>query len=107
GGAGLIAGAVAGMVAAGQHSGLANACTPKCLPDRRKDLDAYHTVATIADVGFAVAGAGMAAGIVLLLTQPTPHAEGNQGGANGASGGTGLRLTPVLGPGSVGAVVQF
>ncbi|MDP9034249.1 MAG: hypothetical protein M3O50_05540 [Myxococcota bacterium] len=106
GGAGLVVGAVAGIAAVGQSASLASACPAHlCTPDKRSDRDDYYTMTTVANVGFAAAGAGVAVGVVLLLTQSGRHAERSRGGTHGAAAG--LRLTPVLGPASIGAVGQF
>jgi hypothetical protein len=55
------------------------------------DRSEYHTLGTVSGNGFGVGLAGLATGVVMLLT--SPKAEVN---ANATS------LTPVLGPGYVG-----
>jgi hypothetical protein len=107
GGAGLVVGAVTGFIAMGKHSDLATkcpggTCDSTQYPGISGDVDSYHTVATISTVGFIVGGVGVAAGVVLLLTQPktesVPPAQPPQAG---------LRVVPVVGLGSIGAAGQF
>ena len=99
GAAGLGVGVVAGVLALGKHSDLAKSCTGgTCGPAQQGELDSYHSLALISTVGFIVAGVGAAGGVTLLLVQP----KAESGPATG-----GLRITPVLGPGSVGAVGTF
>jgi hypothetical protein len=99
GAAGLGVGVVAGVLALGKHSDLAKSCTGgSCGPAQQSELDSYHSLGLISTVGFIVAGVGAAGGVPLLLLQP----RAESGPATG-----GLRITPVLGPGSVGAVGTF
>jgi len=100
GGAGLVVGAVAGLVAIGKHSDIQNACGGNdCTASHGGDVDSYHTVAAVSTVGFVVAGLGAAGGVVLLLTQPK-----SEGAAPPA---TGIRVVPTIGLGSLGAVGTF
>jgi hypothetical protein len=99
GGAGLAVGAVTGVMALGKHSDLSDACpegtcNPQSAEERERmedDLSEYHTLGTISGVGFAVGAAGVATGVVLLLT--SPHADSRPKTA---------RITPLIGPGFVG-----
>jgi hypothetical protein len=103
GGAGLVTGAIAGGVAMGKHSDLANQCVPQPCPLSAKgQLDSYHTIATVSTVGFIVGGVGVAAGVVLLLTKPKTESAGPP-----ASSPTALRVVPTVGLGSIGAVGEF
>lgn len=71
GGAGLIAGAVTGILAAGKHGDLADRCPNNvCPPELQGDVDSYQTLGTISTVAFIVGGVGVAAGAVLWFTAP-------------------------------------
>lgn len=104
GGAGLAVGAAAGFIAMGKHSDLASLCRGgTCTyPGSQGDLDSYHAVAGISTVGFIVGGVGVAAGVILLLTQPKSDSA-----ALAQPLQTGWRVVPVVGLGSIGAVGQF
>jgi hypothetical protein len=107
GGAGLVAGAITGLIAVGDHSKLQSNCTNgTCGPSQQDNLNSYHTMGTISTIGFVVAGVGAAAGVILLVTQPKGE---NPSAAPAASGpaAQGLHVVPVIGLGSVGAVGTF
>jgi hypothetical protein len=97
GGAGLVLGAVTGVVAMSKHSTLKDECGGGTCssPQAQDDLSSYHTMGTLSTVGFIVAGVGAAAGVVLFVTEPksTPT--------------TGLHVVPTLGLGSIGAHGTF
>lgn len=101
GGVGLVTGAITGGIALGDHGTLTSGSNPckggTCPPSQSSELSSYHTVGDISTAGFIVGGAGVAAGIVLLLVQPKASAEVR----------TGLQVTPVVGPGSLGAIGTF
>lgn len=95
GGAGLLVGAITGVLAMGKASDLDKACTSgKCPSDQQSNIDSYKSMGTISTIGFVVAGVGAAAGVVLLLTSPKVE-----------SPKTGIQ--PFIGPGSVGAFGRF
>jgi hypothetical protein len=98
GGAGLVVGGIAGGLALSKHSDLASKCNSGCGPAQWGDVDSYNTLGLVSTVGFVVAGVGAAAGVTLLLLQ-------GHGGSTAPA--TGLVVTPVVGPGSLGAVGQF
>jgi hypothetical protein len=99
GGAGLAVGAVTGVMALGKHSDLSDTCpdgtcNPASDEERKRmedDLSEYHTLGTVSGIGFAVGAAGIATGVVLLLTSPKGDAPPKA-----------ARITPLIGPGFVG-----
>jgi hypothetical protein len=97
GGAGLVLGAVTGIVALGKHSTLKDECTGGTCSTKtaQDDLSSYHTMGTLSTVGFIIAGVGAAAGVVLFVTEPksTPT--------------TGLHVMPTVGLGTLGAQGTF
>ena len=97
GGASLIVGGVAGGLAIAKHSQLSDACaTPTTCPaSEQATVDSYHRLGTIADVGFIVGGVGVAAGIVLLVTQPKDTSA------------TAAKITPYIGYNSAGVSGVF
>ena len=106
GAAGIGVGAVAGFIAMGKHSDIADKCnqsTTCAYAGAGTDIDSYHTVATISTVGFIVGGVGVAAGAILLLTRP--KTESSAAPAHFAQ--TALRVQPVIGLGSIGAIGEF
>jgi len=102
GGAGLIFGAITGLLAVGDHSTLANNCTNgTCPPKENSNLSSYHTMGALSTVGFIVGGVGVAAGVILLVTQP----KGDSAATPAAAAG--FQIAPAIGLGSVGAVGTF
>jgi len=103
GGAGLVVGAVTGVLALQAHSDLeaecpGGTCTPAPEDEHqvRSDLSRYHTYGTISGIGFVVAIAGAATGTVLYITG-SPSTPAPQRAA----------LWPVLGPSRVGVAGRF
>jgi len=70
GGAGLLVGSVAGVVAISKKSALDDQCMqPRaCPPGAQGDIDTMKLAATVSTVGFAVGALGAGGGLVLLLT---------------------------------------
>lgn len=99
GGAGLIVGGVAGALAIGKHSRLADECTNgHCDPlTQGSALNSYHTMGTISTVGFIVGGVGVATGVVLLLT----------GSKESAQPATAATWSPFIGVGNAGVLGSF
>ena len=96
GGASLIIGGVAGGLAVAKNSQLSDACptASTCDPSQRANIDAYHRLGTIADVGLIVGGVGIAAGVVLLVTQPKETTAG-------------AKWSPYIGLGNAGVTGRF
>jgi hypothetical protein len=71
GAAGIITGAVTGIMALSKHNDLSDACPgDRCLPNEEETLDSYRLMGHISTIGFIVGGVGAAAGVTLLLTAP-------------------------------------
>jgi hypothetical protein len=76
GGAGLVLGAVTGVLALSQHGKLSTDCVRDlCGPKQKQDLDRYHTYGQLSTIGFVIAGVGAAGGTVLLFMRPQPQEE--------------------------------
>jgi hypothetical protein len=99
---GLAVGGVTGVLAIGKHSTLASECTGPggtCVTGTsQSDLDSYHSIGMVSTIGFIAGGVLAVGGAVLFFTAPHPAS---------AAPATGLRITPVVGLGSVGAVGTF
>lgn len=93
---GIVAGAVAGAVALGQHDALAAQCLNRfCGADKRADIAAYETTGLVSTVGFAAGGALAAAGLVIWLVSPSAAASPK------------VSVTPVVTLGGAGLVGRF
>ncbi|HTQ05435.1 MAG TPA: hypothetical protein VMI54_16340 [Polyangiaceae bacterium] len=104
GGAGVVLGTVTGVLALNIHSTLQRECpTGTCHPADdaethrdTSDLNRYHTLGTLAGVGFGLGVGGAATGLVLLLTDAaTEHASQR------------ATLWPVVGPSEIGMAGRF
>jgi hypothetical protein len=96
---GAAAGLVTGFFALTDKNALASECTgQQCLKGSRgaSDLEAARSSATISTVAFSIAGVGLAAGIVGLLTDHPSAAQS-----------TSARIAPWLGPGAAGIHGSF
>jgi hypothetical protein len=85
GGAGLITGAITGILAIQKHNTLNKVCsngqcTQEIFDLNKSTLNAYHAMTTTSTIGFIVAGVGVAAGTILLVT--LPKSSSTQTGAN-------------------------
>lgn len=94
GGAGLATGVAGGLVVAHDASDLSTACGPSkvCPADKQSEISSAKTWATVSTVGFGVAGAGVATGLILLLVgnhheSPSPREA---------------TIRPVVGPAYIG-----
>jgi hypothetical protein len=99
GGAGVVTGSIAGGMALSLKSALdkPDVCSPKsnCNPTAQSDIDKMKTAATISTVGFAVGGAAVVGGVIVLLT-------GKSSGEVRAG-----KLMPIVGPREVGVQGSF
>ncbi len=103
GGAGLLLGAITGIVAIGDHSSINKKCPGGTCPagvNESSDISSYHTMGALSTVGFIVAAVGGGAGVVLLLTQPKDTEAAPAPAA-------GVRFYPTIGLGSAGVSGTF
>jgi hypothetical protein len=99
GGAGLIEGAITGIVAISKHSSLSSAChNGSCPASEDSAISSYHTMGTLSTVGFIIAGVGAASGVTLFLLAPKSTPAGPT---------TGLTISPYVGLGAAGATGTF
>ena len=94
GGAGLLVGTVAGALAITQYRSLSPNCPGDACFGRssyQSPVDAYQTKALVSNFGFIAGVAAMGAGIVLLVTAPSPRTIST------------LRLMPSMGLGTITA----
>ncbi len=69
GGAGLILGAITGLVAVSKHSKLSDKCpNAACPASLQSDYDSYKTMGTLSTIGLIVGGVGAGAGALLWFT---------------------------------------
>jgi len=100
GGVGLAVGAVFGGLAIGNKSSLQGECKgTACPPSASGDVDSFNRNTTASTVGFAVGGAVVVAGVVLLVT-----AKGQPAAPAPAAG---LSIRPWVGPGAGGVSGSF
>jgi len=70
GGAGLVTGAVFGILAMNSKSSLTSECRGTACPaSAQGDIDAFSRDGAISTVGFAIGGAGVAAAVILYFTE--------------------------------------
>jgi hypothetical protein len=106
GAVGVAVGAIFGGLALGDHASLHSHCNGNACPaSEQSDIDALHTHAVLANVGFGVGVASLAASTVLYLVAPR-GGSGSSATAMGTAtsltiGSTGVRIGPG-GPGLVG-----
>jgi hypothetical protein len=99
GGVGLVVGAVTGGLALSKHSTLSTSCPMGHCPSNEKtgtlggDVSSYNTMGAISTAGFIAGGALAVTGLVVIFTAPKARRMG--------------ALTPLIGPGYVGAAGSF
>ena len=89
GAAGLVVGAVGGILAIGKKSDVDAGCDDekRCTPAGKQAVDALKTNAMVSNIGFAAGAVGVTVAVVLLLTR----------GAAPETKAAGARLTPLVG----------
>lgn len=103
GAVGLGVGGVTGLLAMSQHSHLTSVCNgTTCPATEQNDVDNYHTMALVSTIGFIAGGAAVATGAILLLIRP--KAENS---SSALPHGAPLRVVPLVGFGTIGAVGEF
>lgn len=111
GGAGLVVGAITGLIASGKASDLKGKCGADkntCPPDSQSDIDSYKSMGTISTIGFVVAGVGGVTGLVLLLTAPkSSSSAADNTRFKTVKHDAGLSLTPYFGGTSAGVTGHF
>lgn len=109
GGAGLVLGAVTGLIASGKASDLEKACPDKsaCPADQKDNVDSYNTMGTLSTVGFIVAGVGGITGAILWFTAPK-SGSGSAASARYATVPTkSVTVSPYFGGMSAGVTGRF
>lgn len=98
GGLGLATGIATGLATAFDSADLSKSCNTNkaCPSNKESELSSAKTLATVSTVGFGVAGAGLGAGLVLLLVR-----------RHDAEVPSEARLRPVVGPLYVGCAGAF
>jgi len=97
-GAGLIAGSITGLMHLSKVSSIKEQCpNDKCPPSAHDTYDSAKTLATVSTISFAVAGVGVAVGVIGILS-PSKAAPP----ATGA-----VRVTPWIGLGMAGLNGSF
>jgi hypothetical protein len=105
GGAGIVVGSVAGIMAMTKHNKLAADCRDKhCFLEEKNDYNDYHTYGMVSTIGFVAGGVGVGAGVVLLLVKPQslvqkPSDQGTQKSA--------VKWSPFVGVASAGVEGTF
>ncbi len=95
GGAGLVLGISAGVIANEKHSalqGVCNSITKTCAPQYAGDLGTFHSWMTVSTIGYVLSALGVAGGVTLWLTAPKVR---------------GTTAQVWFGPGSAGIVGRF
>lgn len=107
GGAGLVVGAITGLLAIGKHGDLNDKCPDgRCPASEQSNVDSYKTMGTISTIGFIVAGVGGITGAVLLFTAPKETASAARS-RYATVPVKGVTMTPYLGATSVGLSGRF
>jgi len=101
GGAGIVVGAITGILSLGKVSDLKTACPgSQCPASEGSVVDSAKTLGTVSTIGFVVGGLGVAAGTVLLLIHPSRA-------PSTARSSAGPTVTPWIGMGGAGLAGRF
>jgi len=101
GAAGLITGTVAGLMTLSKASAAKDQCNGNaCQPSAQSDIDSGKTLGMVSNIGFGVGIAGVAVGVVTLLAAPKEAPAA-------ATPARSVRITPLVGMGSVGLSGSF
>ena len=102
GGAGIVIGAVSGIVFMGRAGDLKDRCPDnQCKPEDESEGDEISTLGNVSTVGWVLGGLGVAAGVVLVLL-PSGDSEGEP-----ASGEASFRPELLVGPTSLQLRARF
>jgi hypothetical protein len=106
GGAGLVVGSVAGLVSIATTKSLSTECPmAKCTTaSARSAFNSAHTMATVSNVSFIVAGAGAAGAVASLVLG---HSTSDSAQASSSAQGGGFRVTPWVGLAAAGLRGSF
>jgi hypothetical protein len=108
GGAGLIVGGVAGVLALGKASTVKDGCPNQiCPPSHHDDLDAAKRWSTISNVGFGVAVLGLGVGLWGVLSSRSRETATTPASTTTATPPPRAQVQPWIGVGSVGVVGTF
>lgn len=109
GGAGLLVGAITGVVALGKAGDLSDACNSDktCPPSEQDNVDSYKSMGTISTIGFVVAGVGGIAGAILWFTAPKESAAASPASRYATVPSKGVTLSPYFGGTSAGVTGRF
>ncbi|MBW2525093.1 MAG: tetratricopeptide repeat protein [Deltaproteobacteria bacterium] len=102
GGAAAIA-AVNGLITLWLHGQLADQCVDGCLPDQHGTNDLYKATGAVTTTAMVIAGVGFATGATLLIVDPGPEERLVPIETEPAA----LRVSPWVGPGSIGLSGTF
>jgi hypothetical protein len=106
--AGLGVGIAFGQSAMQDERSLRDACPGRvCSPEEKDSLEFAKTKGTIATIGFATAGAGVALGTVFLLTAPSSSSSATASAGQRRTASTALRPRAQIGPGGVTFATDF
>jgi hypothetical protein len=98
---GVVAGSITGVMTLSDKSSIAKQCNgTRCPPSTYSDLSTANTLATVSTISFIAAGVGAGVGITAWLL-------GSSDPAPAPAPATGLRVTPYIGVGAVGASGTF
>jgi hypothetical protein len=107
GGAGIVLGSVAGILAMTKNNQLATDCPNReCGPAHKGAYDSFHTFATVSTIGFVAGGVAAGAGVVLLLVKPQSLVQ-QPNSDQGAPKRSSFKWSPFVGPTSAGVEGTF